>query len=157
MAKVAVTGGVGFIDSNLTCRLVSEGYDAVVVDDLSTGPLSNIDQERTEFHQISITDPKALSAAHKACQTIFHLVRKGLTQRTAAIVLLAVSALFALLAIGIYKSPTSLGTPLTCLTAAIWANALIYFLRIPSEDGLKQQSQTVAIPNHRLLAFLPVD
>ena len=62
------------------------------------------------------------------------LVRKGLTKKTAAIGLWAGSALFALLAIGIYNSPTSLGTPLTYLAAAIWAGALIYFLRIPSED-----------------------
>ena len=65
MAKVAVTGGAGFIGSNLTRRLISEGYDVVIVDDLSTGLLSNIDQEKTEFHQISITDPKALNAALK--------------------------------------------------------------------------------------------
>ena len=62
------------------------------------------------------------------------LVRKGLTQKTAAIALWAGSGLFALLSIGIYNSPTSLGTPLTYLAAAIWASALIYFLRIPSED-----------------------
>jgi len=62
------------------------------------------------------------------------LVRKGLTQKTAAIALWAGSALFALLAIGIYNSPTSLGTPLTYLAAAIWAIALICFLKIPSED-----------------------
>jgi len=62
------------------------------------------------------------------------LVRKGITQKTAAIALWAGSALFALLAIGIYNSPTSLGTPLTYLAAAIWAIALICFLRIPSED-----------------------
>ena len=62
------------------------------------------------------------------------LVRKGLTQKTAAIALWAGSALFALLAIGIYNSPTSLGTSLIYLAAAIWAGALIYFLRIPSED-----------------------
>ena len=62
------------------------------------------------------------------------LVRKGLTQKTAAIALWVGSALFALLAIGIYNSPTSLGTPLTYLAAGIWATALIWFLRIPSED-----------------------
>ena len=62
------------------------------------------------------------------------LVRKGLTQKTAAIALWAGSALFALLAIGIYNSPTSLGTSLIYLAAFIWASALIYFLRIPSED-----------------------
>ena len=62
------------------------------------------------------------------------LVRKGLTQKTAAIALWAGSALFALLAIGIYNSPTSLGTPIIYLAVAIWVSALIYFLRIPSED-----------------------
>ena len=62
------------------------------------------------------------------------LVRKGLTQKTAAIALWAGSALFALLAIGIYNSPTSLGTSLIYLATAIWAIALICFLRIPSED-----------------------
>ena len=82
MAKVAVTGGAGFIGSNLTRRLISEGYDVAVVDDLSTGLLSNIDQEKTEFHQISITDPKALSAALKDCQTIFHLAARGSVPRS---------------------------------------------------------------------------
>ena len=62
------------------------------------------------------------------------LMRKGLTQKTAAIALWAGSALFALLAVGIYNSPTSLGTSLIYLAAFIWASALIYFLRIPSED-----------------------
>ena len=65
MAKVAVTGGAGFIGSNLTRRLISEGYDVVIVDDLSTGLVSNIDEEKAEFHQISITDLKALSAAQR--------------------------------------------------------------------------------------------
>ena len=82
MAKVAVTGGAGFIGSNLTRRLISEGFDVVIVDDLSTGLLSNIDQEKTEFHQISITDSKALSAALKECETIFHLAARGSVPRS---------------------------------------------------------------------------
>ena len=82
MAKVAVTGGAGFIGSNLTHRLVSEGYDVVVVDDLSTGLISNVDQEKSEFHNVSITDPKALSAALKDCQTIFHLAARGSVPRS---------------------------------------------------------------------------
>jgi len=82
MAKVAVTGGAGFIGSNLTRRLISEGHDVVIVDDLSTGLLSNIDQDKTEFHQISITDPKTLSAALKDCETIFHLAARGSVPRS---------------------------------------------------------------------------
>ena len=82
MAKVAVTGGAGFIGSNLTHRLVSEGYDVVVVDDLSTGLISNVDQEKCEFHQVSITDPKTLNTALKGCETIFHLAARGSVPRS---------------------------------------------------------------------------
>jgi len=82
MAKVAVTGGAGFIGSNLTGRLIFEGYDVVIVDDLSTGLLANTDQEKAEFHQISITNPKALSAALKDCETIFHLAARGSVPRS---------------------------------------------------------------------------
>ena len=82
MSKVAVTGGAGFIGSNLSRRLISQGYDVVVVDDLSTGLISNVDQEKTEFHEVSITDPKSLSAALKDCETIFHLAARGSVPRS---------------------------------------------------------------------------
>ena len=82
MTKVAVTGGAGFIGSNLTKRLLSEGYKVTVVDDLSTGLLSNVDQETTTFHKVSITDPKGLSAALKDCETIFHLAARGSVPRS---------------------------------------------------------------------------
>ena len=82
MTKVAVTGGAGFIGSNLTKRLLTEGYDVVVIDDLSTGLLSNVDQEKLTFHQISITDPKSLATALKDCETIFHLAARGSVPRS---------------------------------------------------------------------------
>ena len=82
MTKVAVTGGAGFIGSNLTRRLVNEGLEVIVVDDLSTGLLTNVDQEKSAFHQISITDSKALSVALNDCQTIFHLAARGSVPRS---------------------------------------------------------------------------
>jgi UDP-glucose 4-epimerase len=82
MKKVAVTGGAGFIGSNLTRRLISEGYNVVVVDDLSTGLISNINQEESEFHQVSITNPKTLATALKDCETIFHLAARGSVPRS---------------------------------------------------------------------------
>ena len=82
MTKVAVTGGAGFIGSNLARRLINEGLEVVVVDDLSTGLLTNVDQEKSAFHQISITDSKALSVALKDCQTIFHLAARGSVPRS---------------------------------------------------------------------------
>jgi UDP-glucose 4-epimerase len=82
MRKVAVTGGAGFIGSNLANRLISEEFEVVIVDDLSTGLLSNIDQNNSTFHQISITDPKLLGVALKDCETIFHLAARGSVPRS---------------------------------------------------------------------------
>jgi len=82
MSKVAVTGGAGFIGSNLTRRLVAEGYEVTVIDDLSTGLLSNIDEETTKFFQVSITDTVALTSALQGCETVFHLAARGSVPRS---------------------------------------------------------------------------
>ena len=41
--KALVTGGAGFIGSHLAERLLKDGHEVVVVDNLSTGSLKNID------------------------------------------------------------------------------------------------------------------
>ena len=82
MPKIAVTGGAGFVGSNLTSRLISEGYEVVVVDDLSTGLLSNVSRQEVNFHQISITDLKALKIALSDCETIFHFAARGSVPRS---------------------------------------------------------------------------
>jgi UDP-glucose 4-epimerase len=82
MAKVGVTGGAGFIGSNLTRRLISEGHDVVVFDDLSTGLISNVVQSNCTFINASITDHQALHSALKDCQTIFHLAARGSVPRS---------------------------------------------------------------------------
>jgi len=51
-----VTGGAGFIGSNLVDRLLALEYRVVVVDNLSTGKLKNLNQAAT-FHHMDITDP----------------------------------------------------------------------------------------------------
>jgi len=53
--KVLVTGGAGFIGSHLVDRLIRDGYEAVVVDDLSTGFEKNINPACT-FYKASICD-----------------------------------------------------------------------------------------------------
>src|ERR1700740_2250218 len=40
--SVLVTGGAGYIGSHVTLELVSQGYNPIVLDDLSTGSRSNI-------------------------------------------------------------------------------------------------------------------
>ena len=82
MSKVAVTGGAGFIGSNLVARLIAKGHDVVVVDDLSTGLLSNVKNQNCEFWELSITNFDALNSAIKDCETIFHFGARGSVPRS---------------------------------------------------------------------------
>ena len=51
--KVLVTGGAGFIGSHVVDALIQQGYQVVVVDNLSTGRLENINPAAT-FYQVDI-------------------------------------------------------------------------------------------------------
>ncbi|GIV66517.1 MAG: UDP-glucose 4-epimerase [Bellilinea sp.] len=51
--KILVTGGAGFIGSNVVDLLIQEGHDVVVVDNLVTGKYANINPAAT-FYQIDI-------------------------------------------------------------------------------------------------------
>ena len=42
MAKVAVTGGAGFLGSHIAGRLISEGNEVVIIDDFSSGSVQNL-------------------------------------------------------------------------------------------------------------------
>jgi UDP-glucose 4-epimerase len=61
--KILITGGAGFIGSNLSDRLIKEGYDVIVADNLVSGKVKNINPE-ARFYQIDIRD-KNLSDVFK--------------------------------------------------------------------------------------------
>ena len=82
MTKVAVTGGAGFIGSNLTKRLLADGHSVVVLDDLSTGLISNIDKSSVQFYEASILDQEMLRKVLKDCETIFHFAARGSVPRS---------------------------------------------------------------------------
>ncbi|MBT8358781.1 MAG: SDR family oxidoreductase [Deltaproteobacteria bacterium] len=72
--KVLVTGGAGFIGSHLVDALLSDGCQVVVLDNLSTGRLSNLKHiiDKISFHKGDICDKESLNKAVKGCDTIFH-------------------------------------------------------------------------------------
>jgi len=51
--KILVTGGAGFIGSNVVDGYVAEGHEVIVVDDLSSGKRSNVNPKAT-FYQVDI-------------------------------------------------------------------------------------------------------
>ena len=55
MKKILVTGGVGFIGTNLIKRLLSEGHEVISVDNYSTGKKEN-EQEGCVYHDLDIND-----------------------------------------------------------------------------------------------------
>ena len=74
MADYVVTGGAGFIGSHLAERLVGDGEEVRVVDDLSTGKVANIEAWMTqiEFHEQDVCDTSALKAAFRGADFILH-------------------------------------------------------------------------------------
>jgi UDP-glucose 4-epimerase len=82
MKKVAITGGAGFIGSNLAESLIKKGFDVTIIDDLSSGLLANIDSKNCEFREFSINDTTKLKKALKDVETIFHLGARGSVPRS---------------------------------------------------------------------------
>jgi UDP-glucose 4-epimerase len=86
--RCLVTGGAGFIGSNLVDALLARGDEVTVVDDLSTGRRGNLEgalAAGTELVELDIRDAAALTALarERRPETVFHLaaqidVRKSL-------------------------------------------------------------------------------
>jgi UDP-glucose 4-epimerase len=85
--RTLVTGGAGFIGSTLVDRLLAEGYEVDVLDDLSSGSLTNLAEarggagdrtNRLMFHQIDIRDPQLVDLiARREPEVVFHLAAQA--------------------------------------------------------------------------------
>jgi len=72
--KALVTGGAGFIGSHLVDELLIAGCNVTVLDNLSTGHLSNLKhiENRITFYKGDIRNQEILNKAAKDCDIIFH-------------------------------------------------------------------------------------
>lgn len=87
--RALVTGGAGFIGSNLVDALIARGDEVAIIDDLSSGRRENLTgalAAGATLHEVDIRDAAAVRAAFDAArpQLVFHLaaqvdVRKSLS------------------------------------------------------------------------------
>jgi len=78
--KALVTGGAGFIGSNLVDRLLAEGHEIDVVDDLSSGSLANLAEARRSpngrltFHQLDVRSAAVADLMRRGRpEVVYHL------------------------------------------------------------------------------------
>jgi len=73
--RCIVTGGAGFIGSNLVDRLIDDGHKVIIIDNLSTGKKDNVNP-KARFSQVDIGLPTAtpyLKILMKDVDVVYHL------------------------------------------------------------------------------------
>jgi UDP-glucose 4-epimerase len=75
--RALITGGAGFIGSHLAQRLLKDGNHVVILDNLSTGRLENIealkDQAKLQFVRGDIREVSLTQLLTSQCDVVFHL------------------------------------------------------------------------------------
>ncbi len=75
--RILITGGAGFIGSHLAEHLLRSGHEVLVLDDLSSGSLLNVERLSAApgfaFHRGSIFDAELVSALLAGCDTVYHM------------------------------------------------------------------------------------
>ncbi|TDD09670.1 NAD-dependent epimerase/dehydratase family protein [Nonomuraea deserti] len=87
--RALVTGGAGFIGSNLVDRLLADGHEVDVVDDLSSGRRGNLAQaagsDRFRLHEIDVRDPALIGlVADLQPEVICHLAAQISVRKSVA-------------------------------------------------------------------------
>ncbi|MDY7009786.1 MAG: SDR family oxidoreductase [Planctomycetota bacterium] len=140
MAKYLVTGGAGFIGSNLVRYVLDKGHDVVVVDNFATGKRRNIADflDKIEFIEGDIRDRSTMDRAVAGVDAIFHEAALGSVPRSVEEPLTSHDA--------------NVNGTLTVLEAARAAGVRrVIFAASSSAYGDREES-----PKHEAMAPLPV-
>jgi UDP-glucose 4-epimerase len=76
-----ITGGAGFIGTNMAVRLVEQGHDVSVIDDLSAGIAERL-PAAVQFHKLDVRDTKKLSECFEGADVVVHLAAQPRVQDT---------------------------------------------------------------------------
>lgn len=79
--KVLITGGAGFVGTNLCLFLQQNNHEVLILDDFSTGLRSNI-QSNIEFHEGSVTNLSLLKKLAGRVDAVVHLAARGSVPRS---------------------------------------------------------------------------
>ena len=71
MPKCLVTGGAGFIGSNLAYALIERGDEVIIIDNLTTGKRENINP-KADFRETDIRDLAAIAPLFQGVDYVFH-------------------------------------------------------------------------------------
>lgn len=82
--KVVVTGGAGFIGGNVCRHLAHRGHEGVVLDDLSTGSVANVEGSGARLVEGSILDAAALDEVLEGAGAVIHLGARPSVPRSIA-------------------------------------------------------------------------
>ncbi len=80
--SVLVTGGAGFVGSNLVRRLIRDGAKVTVLDDLFTGTLDNLPPSGFEFIEGSVCDAALIDKVVPEHAVIFHMAARNIIVST---------------------------------------------------------------------------
>src|SRR5262245_34994315 len=81
-SRVLVTGGAGFVGSNLVRRLIREGARVTVLDDLFTGRLENLPSSGLDFVQGSVCDAPLVDKLVAGADVVFHAAARNIVVST---------------------------------------------------------------------------
>jgi len=83
MQKVIVTGGAGFIGSHLVDKLVEQGIEVIVFDNLSTGNIDNLNPKAKFVEQVDLCSLRTYNKSDfDGVDTIFHLAASTSVQES---------------------------------------------------------------------------